>query len=302
MSTHGGLDIDAAIRKLEADLEALRRAKAILEDVGEPGRAAVSLAMGKTPKTKAAPTPGPRKRGGVPKSPDEWRALLPWSKYLASDTARKALELRAAGKMPDEIAKAIRMSTGTAVSKLLYSARKYLERCRQHGGKPARKNAAKGKTSDDEGAPARPILGPDGIATDAELDRQEAIAWNLRADRRPGANELVHRALEVIRAPAPALAFEPGRIVVVRIDEGTEQLAILRANRAGGFCRIRRCGAKGREVGRRDRVLAAGEVLRYATDKEIAWGHPADYIEQVRLKRAPIKPDAVLPPGFRNIA
>jgi hypothetical protein len=285
-------DIDAAIARLEADLETLRRAKALLVGVARHF-APVKVGREQLPpellRAQPAPVQGGRDRASV-------TAIYA---DLARDAGKldpkicRAIKLRGEGKTQSEIATTMRLEV-KQIGNMLQVGRKKIERARQSGGAPA-KAAAGG---DDQVDDPEPASGQDWEQVQpATTDRTGHFGPVTRIGERiaPGPRELLEARLEIVRAAPAALQFEAGRIVVIQIEDKGEQLALLRENKPGGLRIIRRVGPRGREIGKRDRVAVAGEVLRYATEREIVRGFALD-------EPGSVVPDAVLPPGFRNIA
>jgi len=272
------MDLDAAIEKLEADLATLRRARDLLTG-GEP--AALTRRLKADPAIPRltdehlfalppAPKPG-RDRASVTAL---YAALAPFAGTLEPKACR-AIKMRGAGKMPIEIAAAMKLET-TAVDKLLSNGRYKLERARQGGGAPA--PAASAGDDGDDPEPA-PLDFPDQILVDhlraayppaAEEPRPRFV----QPPEVPGVNEIVERRLEKIRqrAGGPLAIFEVGKIVVIAKDEADETFARIVANLDNGMTQVWLVDRAGKDRGRKAHMLAPGEVLRLASERRTARG------------------------------
>lgn len=169
--------IGGQIAKLDEQRVALDAERRAVKDELEgrkPGRRAAVKATVK-PATSSAPPSTPTKSGEVDA---ELAELRPWFGAIKSETRRKVVELRAAGRSNDEIVRELRIEN-KAVQNAAYQGRLQLRAARQAGAK-----AKPGKTtaSDPEDGPG------------AQLDELDAYNLSLAAPV----------AVDSSRLPAPA--------------------------------------------------------------------------------------------------
>ncbi len=108
-------------------------------------------------------------------------------------------------------------------------------------------------------------------------DRARAVQIAIGVDEllasRADPREQLEEELERVRSVPEAELLEEGRIVVIAPNDKEESLAVLLENKPNGLRRVRRCSTKGKTIGKRDWIVVAGEIVRYATEPEIAAGY-----------------------------
>lgn len=273
--------IGAEIAKLDEQRAALDAERAAVKDELEgrkPGRRAITtpVVMATVTAASSAPPSTPQKAGRVEQ---ELTELLPWLGAVQSDHRRKCIELRAAGKQPEEIARQLGLDN-KAVGNAIYQGRLQMRSARQSGAKP---KSAKSPASDSEDGPA-------AGAQPAELAAEPSIVhlWSpdsggtpacglpydpaIRMSTKAGAATCSEcRAAEAIAAASFVTPARPPdwvlRWLMPEVRRAYEQVALeaISMQTAAWFENVKPAVISGRVNGARSQI---NRLLRWEADRE----------------------------------
>jgi DNA-directed RNA polymerase specialized sigma24 family protein len=146
----------AQLDEQRAGLEAKRAAVRDEIEGRKPGRrprvdgaASVKASAPASSSTSSAPA---SKLAKAPRVEQELAGLLPWLGTIQSESRRKIIQLRAGGKLPEAIAKELRLEH-KAVSNAIYQGRVQLRAARQSGAKAKPSKTPASDAEDEPGAP-----------------------------------------------------------------------------------------------------------------------------------------------------